>query len=66
MDPTNAPPTAPNMLDRSTQQGGIISIWIVMFSLAALTVGLRFYTRTKILRILGVEDWLICAALVSG
>lgn len=33
-------------------------------AMAALTVGLRFYTRRLILRILGIEDWLILAAMV--
>ena len=52
------------MMDSSTQESPIIAIWVVMTMLAAITAGLRFYTRQSILRILGMEDWLILVAMV--
>jgi hypothetical protein len=33
---------------------------------AAITVGLRFYARTFIIRATGTDDWLILAALVGA
>ncbi|KAK0620602.1 hypothetical protein B0T14DRAFT_430419 [Immersiella caudata] len=60
------PPFGPGgpALDTSTQQTGIIVSWAVMTVFATIAVGLRFYTRRFILRVLGVEDWLILAAMV--
>lgn len=37
----------------------------VTWAIAAVMVALRFYTRSKIVHALGVEDWLLVAALVS-
>jgi hypothetical protein len=55
----------PDISDTSTQQGGIIAAWIIMFSLATITVGLRFYTRVAVIHAMGPEDWIIAVALVS-
>ncbi len=65
MDPNNAPGAgaAPPM-DTSNLQVPIITVWVVMTSLATITVCMRFYTRRMILHILGVEDWLILVAMV--
>ncbi|KAK3896661.1 hypothetical protein C8A05DRAFT_20412 [Staphylotrichum tortipilum] len=52
------------MLDTSTQQSPIIALWVIMTTLAAVTVCMRFYTRRLILHILGPEDWLIAVAMV--
>ncbi len=52
------------MLDTSSQEAPIITLWVIMTTLAAVTVCMRFYTRRLILRILGPEDWLIVAAMV--
>jgi hypothetical protein len=49
-----------------TQQVPLITIWVVMTVLAAVTVGMRFYTRRLILHILGPEDWLILVSMVSS
>ena len=60
------PPFGPGApaLDTSTKQTGIITAWVVMTVFAAITVGLRFYTRRLIIHVLGIEDWLILAAMV--
>lgn len=53
-------------MDTSNQQTAIITVWVVMTVLAAITVGMRFYTRRLILHILGPEDWLILIAMVCS
>lgn len=53
-------------MDTPTQQTAIITAWVVMTVLAAVTVGMRFYTRRLILHILGPEDWLIFISMVRG
>ncbi len=50
--------------DISNQQASVITTWIIMTALAAVAVSMRFYTRRLILHILGLEDWLILAAVV--
>jgi hypothetical protein len=44
--------------------GTVVAASIVCFAIAAAMVALRFYTRIKIVRVLGAEDWTILAALV--
>ncbi len=51
-------------MDSSNNQAPIIAIWVTMTVLASVTVGMRFYTRRLILRILGPEDWLILISMV--
>lgn len=58
-------PSVPFPLDTSTQVGGIIAAWVIMTTVAGVTVGLRFYTRRYIITVLGAEDWLIAGAMVS-
>lgn len=65
MDPNTAPAGASPM-DTSNQQTAIITAWVVMTVLAAVTVSMRFYTRRLILHILGPEDWLILISMVRG
>jgi hypothetical protein len=45
--------------------GSIVASAIGTLLAATLAVGVRFYTRVKIVRVLGIEDWTILAALVS-
>jgi hypothetical protein len=66
---TNSPtsavsPPGPVALGPSSRGDGIIAAWVVMMTFASITVALRFYTRRFILRVLGIEDWLILVALV--
>ena len=55
-----------DLTDTSSRQGSIITAFVLMFTMATIVVCLRFYTRRMILRIFGIEDWLIMVALVSG
>jgi hypothetical protein len=43
---------------------GLIAAAVLLFTLAATTVALRFYTRLRIVRVFGPEDWTILVALV--
>lgn len=52
-------------LGLTTRGDQIAACAIVTVSLAGLFVILRFYTRTRMLNILGRDDWCILAALVS-
>jgi len=68
---SSSSPSAPSQidsftptLDASTQTAGVIAAWVIMTVVAGVTVGLRFYTRRVIIRVLGVEDWLILVAMV--
>lgn len=40
-------------------------MFVVMLSLSTTAVALRFYTRSRLLNILGTDDWLILGAWVS-
>ncbi|KAB5539346.1 hypothetical protein GE09DRAFT_315504 [Coniochaeta sp. 2T2.1] len=52
-------------LDGGDDRGGaIIAAAVVSFGLAAAVVAMRFYTRMRIVRVLGWEDWWILVALV--
>ncbi|KAK4443639.1 hypothetical protein QBC34DRAFT_498874 [Podospora aff. communis PSN243] len=64
--PGNAGPGFGPGRDTSTKGTNIIVAWSVMMTFAALTVGLRFYTRRWIIRVLGLEDWLILAAMIMA
>ena len=66
MDFPNAPSPRDAPLPTSNLQTPIIAAWVVMTGLAAITVGMRFYTRRLILHIIGVEDWLILASMVRS
>jgi hypothetical protein len=61
---TNSTTDVRPALDNSTQQTPIIVAWVVMTSLAAVTVALRCYTRCAIRQVFGAEDWLILVASV--
>jgi len=53
-------------LDGDGGRSGTVVAWaVVMTVLAAVSVGLRFYVRGKMLRAIGREDWCILLALVS-
>lgn len=42
----------------------VIAAAVVVFAITAAVVALRFYTRVKIVRVLGAEDWTILVALI--
>jgi hypothetical protein len=43
----------------------IIAIVATLVSIALLTFLLRVYTRTRLLRFFGIDDWLMLIAVVS-
>lgn len=45
--------------------GPVVPCAVISTSLAAVFVGLRFYTRGVMLRRLGLSDWFILVSLVS-
>lgn len=60
---TGAPPD--NLLTASDDLGGnIIACAVITWIIAAIFVGLRFYTRGTIIRSLGPSDWCILVSLV--
>jgi hypothetical protein len=50
--------------DDGDRSGRVVVCAVVMTVLSALTVGLRFYVRGKLLGTLKSEDWFILLALV--
>ncbi|KAK3938455.1 hypothetical protein QBC46DRAFT_390162 [Diplogelasinospora grovesii] len=59
-----APPPLPPNLPHDSLQANIIASSVVCFVISAVFVALRFYTRGKIIRVLGPTDWCILAALI--
>lgn len=66
MDSHNTSSAAAVPMGTSNLQTPIITVWVVMTVLAAVTVCLRFYTRHSVLHFLGVDDWLILIAMVCS
>ena len=61
MEATGPPP------DGDVNRGPlIIAVSFVEFAFALLLVVLRFYTRIKLVRKIGLDDWLVLAALVRN
>jgi len=62
---TQAPPGWPNPLPPDESNASATPIIVcVMFGLAVTAVILRFFTRARIIKQLGFEDWLILVALL--
>jgi len=57
-------PGSPSGVGNDTLQAHIIAAWVVMTTMAVITVGLRLYTRCVIRPVLGPDDWLILVAVV--
>ncbi len=45
--------------------GGLVAVITVCLIVATVIVGLRFYVRFGIIKRLGVDDWVLAAALVG-
>ena len=56
---------APNFKDPITRGPALTIINAIFITLVILVVGLRFYTRLRITRSLGLDDWVIALSLVS-
>ena len=49
---------------QDSRQGAIIAVQLVLVSLAVIVYILRIYTRRFILRSIGVDDYIMAAAVV--
>ena len=47
-----------------TNGGSLVAATVTTVTIAAIFVGLRFYTRIRIVRTLGPSDWAIFLALI--
>ena len=56
----------PDYRKDETNAGPLLAATSTMVSLATIFVGLRFYTRIRIVRALGLSDWLILLALLCS
>lgn len=57
-------PVNPANLPHDSRKKDVIACAVVCFAIAALFVGLRFYTRTRVVRVLAASDWFLLAAVV--
>lgn len=64
--PPGAPPPLPPDLPHDSLKLNIIISSSICWFIAAFFVGLRFYTRGVIIRVLGWSDWSILLALVGS
>lgn len=55
---------APNFVDPVTRGPGLTVVNIIFIILVFVVVGLRYYTRLRITRSFGLEDWVIGISLV--
>lgn len=62
--PTGLDPPLPD--PNEWNASSVVPCVVVALGLATVCVGLRFWARAGILHVVGLEDWLILAALVSG
>ena len=56
---------APNYENPVTRGSALTVVNIIFISLVFVVAGLRFYTRLRITRSFGLDDWVIAASLVS-
>jgi hypothetical protein len=63
-DAQSPPPPPPNLPHDSLKTNIFVSSGIC-WAIAAFFVGLRFYTRGAIIRVLGSSDWSVLVALVG-
>jgi hypothetical protein len=64
--PAAGPPPLPQDLPHDSLKVNIIISSTICWWIAAFFVGLRFYTRGVIIRVLGWSDWSIFLALVRS
>ena len=63
-DRFTTPSSPPVGQDTSSRHVNVIVVWVIWTTLAVTIVGLRFYTRRLIVRVFGIEDWLILISVV--
>lgn len=47
-----------------SRKADVIACAVICFAIAAVFVALRFYTRTRIVKVLAASDWFLLAAVV--
>ena len=57
-------PVDPATLPHDSLKKDVIVCSVICFAIAAIFVGLRFYTRTRIVKVLAASDWFLLAAVV--
>jgi hypothetical protein len=50
--------------ESDSPESGVIACAVLTVSFAAIFVALRFYTRWKIVKMIGGEDWFILVSLI--
>lgn len=56
----------PNYIDPETRLPLALAICIPMSVLVTVAISARFYSRTVLVRALGLDDWIMLLAAVSG
>ncbi len=51
--------------DHASRKGALIGLQVFLVVLALIIFSLRIYTRARILRSIGIDDWIMGAAMVS-
>lgn len=59
----NSPEKSQRFFDPDTKIPTVIGVSVFLMTIAATSMAARFYTRVRILRITGLDDWLILFAL---
>ncbi|KAK8872440.1 Satratoxin biosynthesis SC1 cluster protein 4 [Apiospora arundinis] len=54
----------PELFTDESRAGLIYAVVSVLMAIASIAVGLRFYTRARVLGIIGFDDWLCLTSLV--
>ncbi|KUI52694.1 hypothetical protein VP1G_00015 [Cytospora mali] len=49
---------------RGSHQGSIIACAVITWLIAAIFVGMRLYLRGRVMKVMGLEDWVILASLI--
>lgn len=60
----NATAAASDLGIHTSRQGNVVACAVATWAIAAVFVGLRFYLRGHLMKVLGREDWAIVLALV--
>lgn len=56
----------PNYVDSETRGNGVLIVNTVLFTIALSVIVIRIYTRLRISKSFGLDDWLILAAMLPS
>ena len=56
---------APNFKDPVTRGSALTVVNVIFITLVMVVAGLRFYTRLRITKSFGLDDWIIALSLVE-